>query len=223
LLEPFKASGFWPPYPIPVPVPSSNLVDSPQVKICFNSDWLPYVAGALKVLARPETWIGSWDEIVRVTDQAQFIFDPSQYGQDCNCADWWFSPDYAPTSFCGDPLTVAWATEVPSTCGNPSCIVGQCDVNIIDGLSRVSLFGRDPSGLISGGNVARLFLRQTDATIGNVWSIQWEDCLGDVHLTLGSGLTYEMDGFQAQRICISGLAQFVFEVESSGPIVCTGA
>ena len=220
---PWKASGFWPPFPIPVSVPPSNLADDPQLKICFNADWLPYVAGALKVLSRPETWIGSADDIARVTDQAQFIFDPLQFGQDCNCANWWFSPDYAPDSFCGDPLTIAWVTTVPTDCGNPIATVGQCDLNIIDGLARASLFGRDESGALSGGNVHRLFLRQTDATIGNVWSIKWEDCLGVEHIVTSAGLTYEMDDFQAQRICISALAQFVFEVETSGDLVCTSA
>ncbi len=51
------ASGFsFIPFPTPVDFPDSDIEDTPRVSLCFNADWLPWVLGALKVLARSETW-----------------------------------------------------------------------------------------------------------------------------------------------------------------------
>jgi hypothetical protein len=46
------------------PVPTVSIDASPTVQICVNEDWLPYLIGCLKALARPETWNDTYDHAV---------------------------------------------------------------------------------------------------------------------------------------------------------------
>jgi hypothetical protein len=52
----WQSGGSFIPYPYPVDFPDADIEDTPKVSLCFNESWLPWVLGALKVLARSETW-----------------------------------------------------------------------------------------------------------------------------------------------------------------------
>lgn len=63
ILRPMDQQGPYIPFEKPVPVPLVAVDDDPKVYICFNESWLPLVLGALKVLCRPETYLGTDLEI----------------------------------------------------------------------------------------------------------------------------------------------------------------
>jgi len=58
------------PYPHPVVPPSSDIQDAPLVSLCLNEEWMGYVLGCLKTLARPETWDTDSDGINSAVEQA---------------------------------------------------------------------------------------------------------------------------------------------------------
>jgi len=57
----------------PVLPPSTGSADSPTICLSLNSEWLPYVLGALQQLCLPTTWVVAddtalWDILGRVQD-----------------------------------------------------------------------------------------------------------------------------------------------------------
>lgn len=62
-VEPMRVQGAFIPFTKPVPLPGPLADDEPVMSICFNASWLPAVLGALKSLARPETWQGTPEDI----------------------------------------------------------------------------------------------------------------------------------------------------------------
>lgn len=61
------------PYPRPVVPPTSDIQDAPLVSICVNADWLTYIQGCLKALARPETWNADQSSIDVAVENAMRI------------------------------------------------------------------------------------------------------------------------------------------------------
>lgn len=70
IIAPMDRQGPYIPFEKPIPVPVSLADEEPLSHICFSSEWLPFVIGALKVLARPETWEGTDLEINAVSRSA---------------------------------------------------------------------------------------------------------------------------------------------------------
>lgn len=66
ILSPMSQQGPYIPFEKPIATPTSLADDDPLSHICFNSEWLSPVLGALKVLCRPETWEGT-DADIRST------------------------------------------------------------------------------------------------------------------------------------------------------------
>lgn len=54
----------------PVPCPTSDIAGGPRVSISFNETWIPAVLSALKVLTRPEAYVGTKTDINRCTSDA---------------------------------------------------------------------------------------------------------------------------------------------------------
>jgi len=52
----WQNNGSYIPFPRPVTSPDGSFLGTPQVSLCFSAAWTPYVIGALKALARKETW-----------------------------------------------------------------------------------------------------------------------------------------------------------------------
>ncbi len=59
--NPAARKGSFIPFPVPLPVTAAPtpINDPPLDYLCFNRDWTPYVMGALKALARDETYQGA--------------------------------------------------------------------------------------------------------------------------------------------------------------------
>lgn len=58
--------GFYAPYPYPIPVtnpPDEFPFSEPRVALCINEFWYPYVQGAIKALAREETYVGEYSVV----------------------------------------------------------------------------------------------------------------------------------------------------------------
>lgn len=74
ILRPISYAGAWE-FRSPVPCPVSGVGDSPQVSISLNADWIPAVFSALKVLTRPEAYVGTLADIQRCTLDAHNLLD----------------------------------------------------------------------------------------------------------------------------------------------------
>jgi len=71
ILDIHKNRGAFIPFDHPVPAITSDPFASPDVGFCISYDWLPVVFGCLKTLQRPETWLGTADDIALACLQAQ--------------------------------------------------------------------------------------------------------------------------------------------------------
>lgn len=53
-----------------LPVPGVHPTDAPTVTITLNSEWIPYIVGALDPFLRPSYWSGTQAEIDVALQQA---------------------------------------------------------------------------------------------------------------------------------------------------------
>jgi hypothetical protein len=113
----YRENGYFIPFTHPVDFPDTELDDEPQVRLCFNADWVPYVLGALKILARPETWEASKEGRDVLVQEAMSFAGRIQE----NCTDPPPVPFYAPYvsanpygSHNGDLFAEYWPIDNPS-------------------------------------------------------------------------------------------------------------
>ena len=59
-------------FQVPVPVPSSDPDKAPMVKVCVNSEWIPYIAGSLKQLLLQATWDTSDPDVLALAQMRAF-------------------------------------------------------------------------------------------------------------------------------------------------------
>jgi len=223
MIKPWSASGFWPPFPNPVEVPSTDVDATPLAKLCFNADWQPYILGAIKVLARPETWVGTVDDIKRVTSQAQSLFTDPLLSENCDaCPEFVFVKGGTHLT-CGEETSGNLFFSGSGTCAYDFVCYGNAVINPLYGVARAKLVAHDHSAHLVGGNCHKLHMFQTDGTVGNVFTIQWYDCFDTLNLEVYSGSLYTKSDFVAQEICITSLAAFSYLAEAQGEIVCTSA
>jgi hypothetical protein len=71
--ENFDQAGAYLPYTAPLPVPTSEIDSEPLSSICINDEWVPYVLGAAKQLARYEIWQGSKEDMAFAVGEASMI------------------------------------------------------------------------------------------------------------------------------------------------------
>jgi hypothetical protein len=69
----FDEAGAYLPYTAPLPVPTSEIDSEPLSSICINDDWVPYLLGAAKQLARYEIWQGSKEDMAFAVGEASMI------------------------------------------------------------------------------------------------------------------------------------------------------
>lgn len=79
-LPPITYRGAYIPFPNPIPAITTDPLSSEDQSLCWNADWNPAILGALKVLARPETWTGSPADIETAMQNAQDILSAIQDG-----------------------------------------------------------------------------------------------------------------------------------------------
>jgi hypothetical protein len=92
----FDEAGAYVPYTGPLPVPDAEITDEPLVSLCINENWLPYILGATKQLARFEIWAGDTFAQQFAVDNAQTI--PEQVQDGCGSVEptsfnWYFNVD----------------------------------------------------------------------------------------------------------------------------------
>jgi len=68
---PWAYRGAYIPFPLPVPAITDDPLSSEDNSLCWSDAWTPAILGALKVLARPETWTGSDTDIALAMEGAQ--------------------------------------------------------------------------------------------------------------------------------------------------------
>jgi hypothetical protein len=88
----WELNGPWQPFVIPIDTPPTSPGDGAQFGVCFNADWEPAVIGALKSLARPETWAGDdLDDLQTTVQRAQTWLDDVQDNCGLSFVDWHYS------------------------------------------------------------------------------------------------------------------------------------
>jgi len=100
------------PFPLPVPALCQDPLANPDTTLRFNSDWAPYLLGAMKVLARRETYFGTDEDIDCAAQSAQDWID--------NVASQLGSPSFPP-AICGYDFVAdgqqGWFLQDPGACG----------------------------------------------------------------------------------------------------------
>lgn len=225
-IRPMDIQGPYVPFEKPVPIPSGTMASNPKTSICFNSTWLPAVLGALKVLARPETWIGTKAQINATTKDAHDLIAAVSDGcvdqLDCSpvfvqAVDGWEGHSNSPS--------VLIKPNLCDGCGsNSRIVVYDQSFNLTGGLADLAFrFKSQDSGHEVGIHICELKAFQTDGTVGNVWQFAYKDCFGVTQFVSGVGTSFTRTGFDAQRIALSALAEFVVSITWDGPIVCEPA
>jgi len=112
----WASGGAFIPFPMPVPFPDSDVEETPTVCLRFNEDWLPWVLGALKVLARSETWASDVEGTDALVEQGHRLL--SLVEDPCNPI---IVPFYLPYvsaldagSYDGDLFSQYWRIDNPS-------------------------------------------------------------------------------------------------------------
>lgn len=72
------------PFPHPVPLPVSNPLVDATITVCINTEWLPYVVGALRCLTMDSTWDSDDENAVRaVEDNAMSLIEAFSLQEPC--------------------------------------------------------------------------------------------------------------------------------------------
>lgn len=227
VIFPSEQQGFYTPFQKPVPTPGDESLDDPQTTLCFNVGWQPAILGALKVLTRPETWIGTKADIERTTQSAHMLL--GQTGEECNQPSDLCSPVFIGTASgsleCDNTPNFLINLKVCPICEDGSRFwAGHCRPHNTGELcSVVYVFEDVLTGLPSGIHVCSLESRITDVTVGNAWDLAWENCLGEFAVEVGAGDHFLKQDFEVKRFCLSSLAPFMFTIVVDGPILCTEA
>lgn len=212
------------PFEKPIPVPASLSDAAPLSSICFNSSWKPMVVGALKVLARPETWEGTDAEIRATMASAHDLIATAQSGcgAELSKVSWFPSPndvlecvDSGTSLFAPLVLPGVFGTMQPLHLGSARETEGfWCSAfNFRDSLSFA----------LCGGKIEHFFAWCTDATITPIWQLSWKDCLGMVTTDTRTGISCSQANFECQELCLSALHAFSFWILLRDPILCTVA
>jgi hypothetical protein len=81
---PWHEQGSYIAFPLPIDAITDDPVGSPDWGLCLTAAWQPAVLGALKVLCRPETWVGTDADIKTACHNAYRILQAVQ--EPCNAA-----------------------------------------------------------------------------------------------------------------------------------------
>lgn len=221
-----NTAGPYIPFTKPVPVPGALADDDPLMHVCFNEEWLPAVIGALKVLARPESWQGTLAEIQDITKSAHDLM--ASYADGCGRPCPAFFPQENATKVTPYDSTKNSLRGCPVCPDCPSAYESYLVVARFSsalGIARFTAEMRKVSGFHDrcGGDQCDLFARQTDFTAANVWTFQWRDCLGSNHIETFNGESYHKAGFDAQWWCLTSLAPYACVFSIDGPVLCGSA
>lgn len=211
------------PFEKPIPTPISAADDTPLMSICFNQQWLPMVIGALKVLTRPETWVGTDAHIRSTIASAQNIL--AMYGNGCSPltripnwypsltldhgnfdSDAWFNPDYG-----NYPDGTPWARyDLPVW---PDAILNP-DVT-------VTFKARSDDSLV-GGDVEYIRITHESDPAGHAFTLSVIDCL-DADTEISDFTPYTLYGqFKNFRFIAGGEGTYWIKISIDGDWLCGG-
>lgn len=204
-------------------MPGVPIDGAPGNVICYNGVWGPAILGALKSLARPETWEGTEAEINDAVQEATGLLAiTSEYGFCPQCPNWELG---LRLDFCDQMSIDATLYNVGACdgCQTPSVFLGVATQPPFGsaGIYVAEVAGFDlGSGALVGGLICEAGFNQVGSLIGNVWTLTWRDCLGNTHIENGAGLNHRKESFEAKDFCMSSLAPFVFTVSIVGNWLC---
>jgi hypothetical protein len=219
--------GGFAPFRDPVTPPDADPFDGPLFRLDFSEEWLPFVLGALKVLARPETW--KRDDLVAndlaVQRGHDLLSAADRIGE--ACPDWYFALDQTHESF--DASKVQFSpVETDECAGQERAYTCDCDVTEVGPatfVAKVALSGyRADDHTPCGGHVTELRCEVTDPlAVGNAYILAGRDCLDNDLFEIVAGNTLHKLGFSCKWLAVTAPFPFDLDVGISGPVLCSEA
>lgn len=219
-----RQQGPYIPFETPVPIPTALSDDAPLSHICFNSEWLPAVIGALKVLCRPETWEGTDEDIRSVIASAHDLI--ATYSSGCDIAatgpnwyldlevsnghydhDAWFNPIFYVTSGgipAAEYILFVWADGI----FNPD----------------VTISGRAVSDdSYVGGRFDDWFIQNESDPAGQAYVLTTLDCLGNLVVNTDFTPRHYSGDFQGGQFVAGNATVYMMHITIQGDYTCVGA
>lgn len=209
------------PFPRPVPVPTQDVDSPPVARICFNESWLPYVLGALKSLARPETWDAGESTRELAVMQAHSLLT----GVDCfdsGCSGF-ESINWYGNVFVSSPYRVFYTQNFSWQCYNNlrlSHVVVDVDPNEDIAYFGMEYFSNPQLTLSCGVRLPILMAAQIEAVLPLLFVWSTRDCfnINDAG-TLASG-TFVWSNRELKRWSLSSFAPFILAWIEAGSYTC---
>jgi hypothetical protein len=206
------------PFPLPVEGPEEDIRSGPCGVLVFNDSWRPYILGALKVLARPETWKSDDPEkIAGWVEQGMHLQSmlPGISGNigPCN-VDWVAIADF-----------VAGFHHIGTLLNPLDEVSGQfyfsyAAINDLGDAGAVSIHFEDFNGNFVGGLVDVRWFSINTNIIPSFWQYDYTDCTGGHHtgsdFTTGGALLNK----QMREIAISQTGGLYVTVTLKGKFLC---
>lgn len=211
------------PFPVPIDTPSSDPLDGASNSVSFNDEWMPIVLGALKILTRGEIWQGDSEADIELAMSRahMLIASVEEFSGLCPA----FYPAFSQSFFSWDEsLANMQGIDTGDCHGNEREWSTDVEIHPILAIAKFGLqfFSVDDDSPV-GGLVDELYLEVTDLTVGNVFTVDWDDCTGTHNQEVQAGNTYVKRNFQAKNLFIQALGNFSCDLGISGDILCTEA
>jgi hypothetical protein len=211
------------PFPVPIDTPSSDPLDGASNSVSFNDEWAPIVLGVLKILTRGEIWQGDTEADIELAMQRAHTLLASIEDFSALCPE--FYPEFYQGFFSWDEsLANMQAIDTGDCHGNEREYSTDVTVHPLLGIARLGLrfldIGDDSP---VGGLVDELYIEITDLTVGNVFTVDWDDCTGTHNQDIAAGNTYVRINFYAKNLNIEALGNFSADIGISGQVVCVEA
>lgn len=220
-----KARGYtaYVPYPLPIDTPASDPLAGASNSISFNDEWSPIVLGVLKILTRGEIWQGDTQADIELAMARAHTLLASVEDFSALCPA--FYPEYSQSFFSWDEsLANMQAIDTGDCPGNEREYSTDVTVHPILAIAKFGLqFFAVSDDSPVGGLVDELYLEITDLTVGNVFTVDWDDCTGTHNQDVEAGNTYVRRNFLAKNVFIQALGSFSADLGISGEIQCSEA
>jgi hypothetical protein len=212
------------PFLLPVPTPETDPQDSADTSISFNSEWAPYVLGALKVLTRPETWKGPDQATIELTIQRVMTWLAVIEDFSALCPAFYVGLTQDHCSWDTDNVDFQ-AIDTGDCPGQEREYSADCSTGLSGSVAKVGVgMFKVSDDTPCGGLVDELYVHVTDDhAVGNVFTIEGRDCLDNDLFEIVAGNTFTKTDFSCKWLCITGLANFSADFGISGPVLCEEA
>lgn len=210
------------PFPRPVPVPTQDVDSAPISRICFNSSWLPYVLGALKSLARPETWDAEESTRELASIQAQSLLSEAVSCDVSGCGEFeginWYG-----NVFVASPYRVFYTHNFSWQCYDNlrlSHVVVDVDPNEDISYFGVEYFSDPQLTLRCGVRIPLLMAAQIEAVLPLLFVWSNRDCLDINDAGSVAAGTFTWVNKELKRWSLSSFAPFILTWVEAGEYTC---